>query len=215
MDSIILLVLLWFGSVDSLSLPVNDTRYSFRYLTSIQCTISIESIPYVCYHNEQIDNETVTMITKRLISTSSERCFNNTANTISVAVVVIQRINYINDYSSTNDNVTERCESTMIFVSCDDFYMYKTIGPNTYVQLDARCYYVFNVTEPNTIDECSVPHMFEPKITDYRQILDGTHACYGKEYNYNTNWTIVSIDLFLIIIIIIVILLRCIPLLLD
>lgn len=208
MSIITSLVLLFVYVNQALSLVIRE-EYSFRYLTSVSCTNSLKSTPYFCYHNEQIDNATIATITRRLIMTSSERCVNNTVENISVGVAVVNRVNVVK-----NKKINETCTSIMLFVSCDNLYMYTSIGPNKSVVLDPRCYHVFNITteDINDEDDC-VSRIVEPRIADYRQILDGTHTCYKTESNFS--WTIISIDLCLLIIILILIVLRCIPLLVS
>jgi hypothetical protein len=189
--------------------PSNTTEYYFRYVSSVSCDNSLATIPYLCKHNEHIDNGTAAKITSRLVTSSSERCADSRSKSVSVGVAFI---NEIKDMSYVINLLNHRkdLESTIIllFVSCDDFYMYNSLGPHRSIRLNPQCHYVFNLDDNNNNNNQSdYLRIVEPN--DYRQIVDGSHPCYTKlVFEAVHTWIIFLIDFCFLCVLFIIVALR-------
>ena len=143
--------------------------------------------------NRQINKENSTMIVKSLNEAMQNQLTisNRTTTCLSVGVAVIAQVNVISEngtypYMINFSRIIRQMWGTMgsecngsilLFVSCKDFFIHETLGPNTLNTLDPRCRYVFDIAEPlykKNIDDC-FSGLIESRIAMYKTIMDGSH----------------------------------------
>jgi Modulator of levamisole receptor-1 len=198
-----------------------DIKYYFK-----DCIVPVSSnmsAVYFCDPSNQINRENATTIAQTLnVMRSPERCIDHTSRGLSVGVAIINQMNIISNKTTIvmkNYNQMVRdiwgtlhseCNAAiLLFVSCEDFYMYETLGTNTSNIVDYRCQYVFDVTEPiyNKSEDC-FSGLIESRIETYKQVVDGTHPCYTDHIHHHsyTAWIALGVvDLFAAIIVTIIV----------
>jgi hypothetical protein len=201
----------------SLTTVVSSTKWKnacyFNVMPSTYCN---NSANFVCNSIDPIiSNYTAAKMIQTLVMNSPEKCVDKTSIGLSVGIVVIDKMNeygssyigqLIKQYSEEiqeqwSEFYMECNVSILLFVSCEDFYMYETLGPNTSNIVDYRCHHVFDVTEPiyNNKSEDCFSGLIEQRITAYRQIIDGNHPCYNTARAHRAmHWIILAIIIFCI-----------------